>query len=53
MKAIGIILAGGNSNRMKELTKKRGISAMPVGGSFRAIDFALSNLSSSKWWDFG
>lgn len=47
MKAIGIILAGGNSNRMKALTKKRAISAMPVGGSFRCIDFVLSNMSNS------
>ena len=47
MKAIGIILAGGNSNRMKELSKKRAISAMPIGGSFRCIDFALSNMSNS------
>lgn len=47
MKAIGIILAGGNSNRMKELSRKRAISAMPVGGSFRCIDFALSNMSNS------
>ena len=61
MKSIGIILAGGNNNRI---------------GSYRAIDFTLSNmsnsrvskvavlpqfnarslnehLSSSKWWDFG
>ncbi len=47
MKALGIILAGGNSNRMKELSRKRAISAMPVGGSFRCIDFALSNMSNS------
>ncbi len=47
MKAIGIILAGGNNNRMKELSRKRAISAMPVGGSFRCIDFALSNMSNS------
>ena len=48
MKAVGIILAGGNSNRMKELTRKRALSAMPVGGSFRCIDFALSNMSNSR-----
>lgn len=48
MKAVGIILAGGNSNRMKELARKRAISAMPVGGSFRCIDFALSNMSNSR-----
>ncbi len=48
MKAIGIILAGGNSARMKELSHKRAIAAMPVAGSFRSIDFALSNMSNSK-----
>lgn len=48
MKTLGIILAGGNSKRMKELTSKRAIAAMPIAGSFRAIDFALSNMSSSQ-----
>ena len=47
MKALGIILAGGNNNRMKELADKRAIAAMPIGGSFRAIDFALSNMANS------
>ena len=47
MRAIGIILAGGNSFRMKVLAKNRAISAMPVAGSYRAIDFALSNMSNS------
>ena len=47
MRAIGIILAGGNSNRMKELSKKRAVAAMPTAGSYRAIDFALSNMSNS------
>lgn len=47
MKAIGIVLAGGNSNRMKELSNKRAIAAMPVAGSYRAIDFALSSFSNS------
>jgi len=47
MRAIGIILAGGNSHRMKELSAKRAVGAMPVAGSFRAIDFALSNMSNS------
>ena len=40
-------MAGGNNNRMKELSRKRAIPAMPVGGSFRCIDFALSNMSNS------
>jgi glucose-1-phosphate adenylyltransferase len=47
MKAIGIILAGGNNSRMQELSNKRAIAAMPVAGSFRCIDFALSNMSNS------
>lgn len=36
MKALGIILAGGNNYRMRELSEKRAIAAMPVGGGFRA-----------------
>lgn len=47
MKAVGIILAGGHNNRMKQLSKKRAIPAMPVGGSFRCIDFTLSNMTNS------
>lgn len=47
MRAIGIILAGGNNNRMRELSNKRAIAAMPVAGSYRAIDFALSNMANS------
>lgn len=47
MRAIGIVLAGGNSHRMRELSQKRAISAMPVAGSYRSIDFTLSNMSNS------
>ena len=47
MRAIGLILAGGNNHRMKELSTKRAIAAMPVAGSYRSIDFALSNMSNS------
>ncbi len=47
MRAIGFVLAGGNSFRMKELSQKRAIAAMPVAGSYRSIDFALSNMSNS------
>ncbi len=48
MRAVGMILAGGNSYRMKELTNRRAIAAMPIAGSFRAIDFALSSMSNSN-----
>ena len=47
MRAIGIILAGGNNRRMRELSQKRAICAMPVAGSYRSIDFALSNMTNA------
>ena len=47
MRAVGIILAGGNNNKMRELTQRRAVAAMPIAGSYRAIDFALSNMSNS------
>ncbi|HIT05363.1 MAG TPA: glucose-1-phosphate adenylyltransferase subunit GlgD [Candidatus Scybalocola faecipullorum] len=47
MRAIGMILAGGNNNRMQELSKRRAAAAMPMAGSYRAIDFALSNMTHS------
>ena len=47
MRAVGIVLAGGNSNRMDILAKKRAVAAMPIAGSYRSIDFALSNMSNS------
>ncbi|MBE5948883.1 MAG: glucose-1-phosphate adenylyltransferase subunit GlgD [Lachnospiraceae bacterium] len=47
MKAIGIVLAGGSGKRMQELSNKRAVAAMPVAGSYRCIDFALSNMSNS------
>ena len=36
MKSIGIILAGGNNNRIGRLSDKRAIAALPVAGSYRA-----------------
>ena len=47
MKAVGIVLAGGKRNALGALTMQRNVAAIPVGGSYRAIDFALSNLSNS------
>ena len=48
MRAIGIILAGGRSNRMRELSRKRAVCAMPVAGSYQSIDFALSSMEYSR-----
>lgn len=37
MRAIGIVLAGGNSKRMRELSNKRAVAAMPVAGATAAL----------------
>ena len=48
MKAIGIILAGGNNKgRLGALTDHRAAAALPIGGCYRAIDFSLSNMTNS------
>ena len=33
---------------MKELSQKRAVGAMPIAGSYRSIDFSLSNMSNSN-----
>ena len=48
MRAVGIILAGGNNRKMKELANRRAAAAMPIASSYRAIDFALSNMTNSN-----
>lgn len=47
MRAVGIVLAGGNSKKMRELSNKRAVAAMPIAGGYRSIDFVLSNMSNS------
>ncbi len=47
MRALGIILAGGKNERLKELTYQRALAAMPIAGSYRAVDFSLSNMTNS------
>jgi len=47
MRAVGLILAGGKNERMGALSKLRATSALPVGSSYRAIDFPLSNMTNS------
>lgn len=47
MKAVGIILAGGKNQRLGALTEARVTSAIPIASSYRAIDFALSNMTNS------
>lgn len=47
MKAVGIILAGGSSKRLGELAERRSVAALPIGGCYRSIDFALSSMTNS------
>ena len=42
-----LILAGGAGSRLKGLTKWRAKPAVPFGGKYRIIDFALSNCVNS------
>ena len=38
-----VVLAGGEGKRLQPLTKERAKPAIPFGGKYRVIDFALSN----------
>jgi len=43
-RVLGIVLAGAAGKRLAPLTEDRAKSAVPFGGLYRLIDFALSNL---------
>ena len=45
---LAFILAGGRVDELQTLTKYRPKSAVPFGGSYRIIDFPLSNLMHSR-----
>jgi glucose-1-phosphate adenylyltransferase len=44
---LGIVLAGGAGTRLAPLTADRAKPAVPFGGMYRLIDFALSNLANA------
>ena len=43
-----IVLAGGEGKRLMPLTLDRAKPAVPFGGNYRLIDFALSNLVNAR-----
>ncbi|SDN41178.1 glucose-1-phosphate adenylyltransferase [Bacillus sp. OK048] len=45
---IAMLLAGGKGSRLKELTRNVAKPAVPFGGKYRIIDFALSNCKNSS-----
>jgi glucose-1-phosphate adenylyltransferase len=44
---LGIVLAGGAGTRLAPLTDDRAKPAVPFGGLYRLVDFALSNLANA------
>src|SRR6201992_4137306 len=48
-KVFAIVLAGGEGKRLSPLTLDRAKPAVPFGGNYRLIDFALSNLVNAGY----
>ncbi len=51
-RVLGIVLAGGEGKRLWPLTADRAKPAVPFGGSYRLIDFVLSNLVNAGYLRF-
>jgi glucose-1-phosphate adenylyltransferase len=48
-KVMAIVLAGGEGKRLMPLTADRAKPAVPFGGIYRLVDFALSNLVNARF----
>jgi glucose-1-phosphate adenylyltransferase len=48
-RVLSIVMAGGEGKRLMPLTEDRAKPAVPFGGSYRLIDFALSNLVNAGY----
>jgi len=48
-KVMAIVLAGGEGKRLMPLTADRAKPAVPFGGIYRLVDFALSNLVNARY----
>jgi glucose-1-phosphate adenylyltransferase len=47
-RVLSIVLAGGEGKRLMPLTMDRAKPAVPFGGTYRLIDFVLSNLANAQ-----
>lgn len=47
IRVLGLVMAGGEGRRLLPLTLERSKPAVPFGGSFRIVDFVLSNFLNS------
>jgi glucose-1-phosphate adenylyltransferase len=50
-KVLAMVLAGGEGKRLDPLTRDRAKPAVPFGGRYRIIDFVLSNLVNSGFFN--
>jgi glucose-1-phosphate adenylyltransferase len=48
-RVLAIVLAGGEGKRLMPLTAQRAKPAVPFGGIYRLVDFALSNVINSRY----
>ncbi|MDP9465429.1 MAG: sugar phosphate nucleotidyltransferase, partial [Actinomycetota bacterium] len=48
-KVLVVVLAGGEGRRLAPLTADRAKPAVPFGGSYRLIDFVLSNFANARY----
>ena len=48
-KVLVMVLAGGEGKRLLPLTNDRAKPAVPFGGTYRIIDFALSNFANARY----
>ncbi|GLI57177.1 glucose-1-phosphate adenylyltransferase subunit GlgD [Propionigenium maris DSM 9537] len=50
---MGVLLLGEDDTDIRGLTKNRSIASIPIGGRYRVIDFALSNLTNAGVTNIG